>query len=152
MRLDKIAGQADYDDIIAGTDPACHTTTVKLAAWEGTLERGTVVCGAPGGNMAPLGYEPEEPEPENEGVKTLSEEGEKADEAAAEPEAAGPVAYYVLAEDVVDPEEGQTAVAYKSGMLARNRLKAHGRGLTADDVEALRQGGILTADVIEPAE
>lgn len=123
-RLDKTVGACAYDDIFAGTAPAAHATTVKLAASQSPLERGTVLAGSPGGNLAPL----------------------------AKAVAAGE-AVYILAEPAEAAEDGATAAAYKTGFFARNRLKCAGSyELAPADIEALRQAGIITADVIEPAE
>ncbi len=123
-RLDKTVGTCAYDDILAGTSPAAHTTTVKLSASEASIARGTVLAGAPGGNLAPL----------------------------AKAVAAGE-AVYILAEPVESAEAGDAAEAYKTGCFARNRLKCAGSyELAAADIEALRQAGIITADAIEPEE
>ncbi len=123
-RLDSTVGTLAYDDIFAGVTPDAHTTTVKLAASEAALARGTVLAGVPGGNMAALS-------------KAV---------------AAGE-AVYILAETVESAAAGDVAVAYKTGNFARNRLKCGGTyKLVAADIEALRQAGIITADVIEPAE
>ena len=123
-RLDKTVGTCAYDDIFAGTSPAAHATTVKLAASTAGLARGTVLAGVPGGNLAPLS-------------KAV---------------AAGE-AVYILAEPVESTAAGDAASAYKTGCFARNRLKCAGSyELAAADIEALRQAGIITADVIEPEE
>lgn len=123
-RLDQTVGACAYDDIFAGTSPEAHTATVKLAASDKPMARGTVLAGTPGGNLAPLS------------------------KAAADGEAV-----YILAETLDSAAEGDVAVAYKTGLFARNRLRcAEGYELAASDVEALRQAGIITADIIEPAE
>ena len=51
------------------------------------------------------------------------------------------------------PEKNPAARAYFRAFYRGNRLRcAEGYELAASDVEALRQAGIITADIIEPAE
>ena len=89
-------------------------------AASGALKRGTVVTGTAGGNLAP---------------------------AAAALDATKTV--FVLADDV-DATQATTAIAYRTGHFAANKLITNGTyALTAADKEVLRKAGILLSDAIE---
>lgn len=120
-RLDTDMGSTAYDDIFAGTEPAPLVGTIKLAANQGVLERGTIVIGEPGGEFRAVDAAP-----------TSGETG------------------MVLSEDTdTGTGEAVAAYAYKTGCFARGRLKTDGTyELSADDVDKLRGIGIITEDIL----
>lgn len=121
MRLDTDMGSMAYDDIIAGTEPAALITTIKLAASQGVLERGTIVTGTPGGEFSACS-------------KTTS----------------GGETGFILAEDT-DTGTGSAVVAYayKTGCFFRDRLKTDGSYVLTDaDWDKLRGIGIMTEDTL----
>lgn len=121
-RLDKLVGEAAYDDIIATTEPSPVTTTIKLAESEGPLERGTVMVATAAG---------EETAPAKAALNATD-------------------AVYILAEGVEKAASGDYAEAYAAGNFVTGRLKtAEAYELTAADLETLRKSGILTRDTIE---
>lgn len=118
-RLNETIGAVEYDGII---NSACHTdvVTVKLAAGQGVLKRGTIVTGAAGGELAPV--------------------------AAALDASKGT---YILTDDT-DITEATEATAYRTGHFNRNKLITNGSyALTRADEEVLRDCGILLSDAIE---
>lgn len=118
-RLDQTVGTADYTDIFAGPYPVAHLTTVKLAASQGVLERGTVVTGTPGGEFS-----------------------------ACSETATGDTTGYVLAEDTdTGTNDAVEAHVYKTGYFCREALKTNGSyTLTDVDYDKLRGIGIITTD------
>lgn len=121
-RLDKKVGELAYDDIIADTEPTALVTTVKLAASEGPLERGTVLVAA-----------------------SADAECSPASTALTATDC-----LFVLAEDIEKAEGSDVAQAYKTGNFYRDRLKTDGEyELAAADIETLRKSGIQTKSVIE---
>lgn len=52
-KLNEVIGVMEYDGLIVSCTPATDVVTVKLAAGNGELKRGTVVTGTAGGNLAP---------------------------------------------------------------------------------------------------
>lgn len=123
-RLDATIDEFAYDDILADTTPAAFVTTVKLAASEKALPKGTVlVCDTADGQF-----------------KAASEALKATD------------TIFILAEDVEKAEADDVVGAYKSGNFYRNRLVGDGEyELAAADFETLRKSGYLTKDVIENA-
>ena len=86
----------------------------------GVLKRGTVVTGTAGGALAPA---------------AAALDSTKAT--------------YILADDV-DTAESTTAIAYRTGHFAANKLITNGTyALTAADKETLRKAGILLSDAVE---
>ena len=53
-RLDENLGAVEYDGLIVSNVPGTDVVTVKIAAGNGTLKRGTLVTGTPGGELAPV--------------------------------------------------------------------------------------------------
>lgn len=89
-------------------------------AASGPLVRGTVVTGAAGSALAPV-------------AAALSATN----------------AVYILADDV-DATEATTAIAYRTGHFAANKLVTDGAYvLSAADKENMRKAGILLSDAIE---
>lgn len=89
-------------------------------AASGVLKRGTVITGTAGGALAPV----------SQALVATN-------------------ATYILADDV-DATEATTAVAYRTGHFAANKLITNGTyALTAADKENLRKSGILVSDAIE---
>lgn len=121
-RLDKDMGASAYDDIFAGTEPTALVGTVKLAAGNGVVERGTIVLGEPGGEFRPVDAAP-----------TSAETA------------------YILCEDT-DTGTGDAVVGfvYKTGCFIRQRLKTDGTyELTDTDWAKLRHIGVQTEDLFE---
>ena len=119
-KLNETIGTVKYDGLFVSNTPVPDVVTVKLAATEGVLKRGTVVTGAPGGELAPVAA----------ALKATN-------------------GTYILTDDV-DASEGGVATAYRSGHFARNKVITDGTyNLTAADEEILRNAGILFSDAIE---
>lgn len=115
-------GTCDYNDIFAGPAPVAHVVAVKLAASQGTLERGTVIVGVPGEEFS-----------------------------ACSATATGDQTGYVLAEDT-DTGTGAavTAPAFSTGFFRREALRTNGTyELTPVDYDKLRGIGILTTDSVD---
>ena len=124
IRLDTPVGEALYDDIIADTDPTTHITTVKLAASEGPLVKGTVLVAATVGSQC---------SPASAAITAEN-------------------AVYILAEDIEKAEADDMAVAYKTGNFIKSRLVTDGEYELADgDIEQMRRAGILVTGMIEAA-
>ena len=119
-RLDENLGAVEYDGLIVSNVPGTDVVTVKIAAGNGTLKRGTLVTGTPGGELAPV----------NAALVATK-------------------ATFVLT-DEVNASAVAVATAYRCGHFARNKLiVAEGYALTAADEEVLRNAGILLSDAIE---
>lgn len=119
-RLDENLGAVEYDGLIVSNVPGTDVVTVKIAAGNGTLKRGTLVTGTPGGELAPV----------NAALVATK-------------------ATYVLT-DEVNATAVAVTTAYRCGHFARNKLiVAEGYALTAADEEVLRNAGILLSDAIE---
>lgn len=113
-------GYADCDNLFNDFNPAPDVVTVKLAASQGTLKRGSLISGTAGGEL------------------TL---------AAAALEATN--AIYVLADDT-DATTATTAAAYRTGHFnAGYLLTGSEYALTAADKEVLRGQGILVSDAVD---
>ena len=118
-KLNETIGAVEYDGIINGVS-CTDVVTVQLAAGSGVLNRGTIVTGTAGGQLAP--------------VSAALSTGK---------------AVYVLADDT-DATAATVAVAYRTGHFNRNMLITNGSYvLTAADEEILRAAGILLSDAIE---
>ena len=119
-KLNETIGTVEYDGLFVSNIPVADVVTVKLAAGEGVLKRGTIVTGTPGGQLAPAS------------AALKSTDGT-----------------YNLTDDV-DVSAGAVATAYRSGHFARNKVITGGNyTITAADEEILRNAGILFADAIE---
>ena len=119
-RLDENIGAVEYDGLIVNNVPVADVVTVKLAAGNGILKRGTVVTGAAGDELAP-----------------------------AEAALSATNGTYILTDDT-DVTAGAVATAYRTGHFARTKLHTDGSyTLTAADEEILRNAGILLSDAIE---
>lgn len=126
------AGTCDYNDIFASATPTAHTQTVKLAASQGVLTRGTLVSGAAGGELTVVAAALATTA-SGSGTITVSSP-----------------AVYVLAEDVdTGTDSAVTATAYKTGYFRTEALVTKSYALTAADVQYLRTQGILTTDSID---
>ena len=119
-KLNETIGTVEYDGLFVSNVPVADVVHVKLAAGEGTLKRGTVVTGAPGGELA-----------------------------AAKAALVATNGTYILTDDVELSEAATVATAYRSGHFARNKVITDGYTLTAADEEILRKSGILFADAVE---
>lgn len=124
-RLDKDMGSSAYDDIFAGTEPTALVGTVKLAAGQGTVERGTIVIGTPGQTFRVVDKAP-----------TSSETG------------------YIVCEDTDtgsdDESDPVVAFVYKTGCFIRQRLKTDGTyQLTDVEWAKLRHIGIQSEDLFD---
>ena len=119
-RLDENLGTVNYDGLIVDNVPVADVVIVKLAAGTGTLVRGTVVTGAPGGELSPAA------------AALVATNGT-----------------YILVDDT-DVTSATNAAAYRTGHFARNKLTTNGSYvLTAADEEILRNAGILLDDAVE---
>lgn len=121
-KLNETIGAVEYDGLFVSNTPVADVVHVKLAAGEGTLKRGTVVTGAPGGDLAAAA------------AALVATNGT-----------------YILTDDVVLSADVATiATAYRTGHFARNKMITNGTyKLTAADEEILRKSGILFADAVE---
>lgn len=119
-KLNEIIGTVEHDGLFVSNIPVADVVHVKLAAGEGTLKRGTVVTGAPGGELA-----------------------------AAKAAIVATNGTYILTDDVELSDAVTVATAYRSGHFARNKVITDGYTLTAADEENLRKSGILFADAVE---
>lgn len=119
-KLNETIGTVEHDGLFVSNIPVADVVHVKLAAGEGTLKRGTVVTGAPGGELA-----------------------------AAKAAIVATNGTYILTDDVELSDAVTVATAYRSGHFARNKVITDGYTLTAADEENLRKSGILFADAVE---
>jgi len=119
-KLNETIGTVEHDGLFVSNIPVADVVHVKLAAGEGTLKRGTVVTGAPGGELA-----------------------------AAKAALVATNGTYILTDDVELSDAVTVATAYRSGHFARNKVITDGYTLTAADEENLRKSGILFADAVE---
>ena len=132
-RLDENLGNVDYDKLFVDNVPEADVVTVKLAASQGVLVRGTLVSGTPGGNLSAV-------------AKALGDTVTVA-------ESAGTMNYtsvFVLADDVdTGTSDAVVAVAYRTGHFNRAALVTKSYTLTAADEECLRGKGILLSDALD---
>ena len=119
-KLNETIGTVEHDGLFVSNIPVADVVHVKLAAGEGTLKRGTVVTGAPGGELAAAA------------AALVATNGT-----------------YILTDDVELSDAVTVATAYRSGHFARNKVITDGYTLTAADEENLRKSGILFADAVE---
>lgn len=129
-KLNETIGTVEYDGLICGSEPVADVFSVKIRKLTAasTILRGTVLALSGGtagdGKMVVLGNTAASNE-------TLT-------------------ANCILADDIdVGTSADVTAVAYRTGKFARNKIIVKdGYTFTAADEEALRQGGILLDDAI----
>lgn len=114
--LNETIGTLNYDNLIVDINPPADVVAVKLAA--GTYERGAIITGTAGGNLALL---------------AAAIDGTKAT--------------FVLC-DNVEAEAGEVSFAYRSGHFNAGALKTNGYELTAADKETLRKSGIFVSDAM----
>lgn len=123
-RLDSELGTHKFDDIIADVSPSPLIASVKLAASETPLVRGTIIT-----------------------AKTADGQFAALSAAIADDDVV-----FILADDVAKAEADDVATAYKAGNFIRDRLVTDGEyELVAADFEALRDAGIQTTGMIEDA-
>lgn len=114
-------GTCNRNDIFASATPTAHTQTVKLAASQGVLKRGSLLVGPVGGEF-----------------KLCSKSAESGETG------------YILAEDTdTGTSDAVYATAYTTGHFRRDALITSSYTLTAKDIDALRGIGILTTDSID---
>lgn len=134
-RLDESLGTVGYDELFVENVPEADVVTVKLAASQGVLKRGTLISGTPGGNFsivaAALGDK-----------VTVTGEAQTASVTV--------TSAYVLADDT-DTGTGSAvvAVAYRTGHFNRAALITSSYTLTEADEEFLRGKGILLSDALK---
>lgn len=127
-------GTVDYDDLFVENVPESDVVTIKLAASQGVLARGSLVSGTPGGNMTLLAAALADT------VTVASTNGTM-----------NYVTAYVLA-DKVDTGTGSAvvAIAYRTGHFNRQAIKVNSSyTLTDADEEFLRGKGILLSDALD---
>ena len=114
-------GTCEYNDIFASATPTPHTQTVKLAASQGVLKRGSLLVGPVGGEF-----------------KLCSKSAESGETG------------FVLAEDT-DTGTGDAVVApaFSSGFFRREALLTDGYTVTDAEWDKLRGIGIFTTDSID---
>lgn len=137
-RLDENLGAVEYDGLIVGNVPVADVFTVKIrkqASETATLKRGTVLALSASGTAA------------DGKMVILGTEAHKTSDTADEVLTAN----CVLCDDVVVGTDADvTALAYRTGHFARNKLiVASSYTLTAADEEALRAAGILLSDALD---
>lgn len=132
-RLDQSLGSVGYDNLFVENIPEADVVTIKLAASQGVLKRGTLVSGTPGGNFSVVS-------------KALADTVTVAESAGT----MNVVTAYVLS-DEVDTGTGSAvvAVAYRTGHFNRAALITSSYTLTATDEEFLRGKGILLSDALD---
>lgn len=127
-------GEVGYDELFVENIPEADAVTVKLAASQGVLARGSLVAGTPGGSLTLV-------------AAALADKVTVAD-------SAGTMSYtsvFVLADDV-DTGTGSAVVgiAYRTGHFNRAAIKVKSSyTLTAADEEFLRGKGILLSDALD---
>lgn len=132
-RLDESLGTVGYDNLFVENIPEADVVTVKLAANQGILARGTLLSGTPGGNLSVVAAALSPTVTVSDSTGTIAA-----------------VTAYVLA-DEVDTGTGDpvVAVAYRTGHFNRNALVTKSYSLTAADEEFLRGKGILLSDALD---
>lgn len=132
-RLDESLGTVGYDNLFVENVPEADVVTVKLAASQGVLKRGTLVSGTPGGNFSIVSAALADT------VTVASSSGTM-----------NYVTAYVLADDVDTGTSGAVVgIAYRTGHFNRGALITSSYTLTATDEEFLRGKGILLSDALD---
>lgn len=119
-RLDENIGTVDYDGLIVSNEPVADVVSVKLAANQGTLQRGTVVAGTAGGELT----------------------------AASKALTATDAVYVLTDETNTGTGSAVATTAYRTGHFARNKMITSSYALVAADEEILRKSGILLSDAL----
>ena len=131
-RLDENIGAVEYDGLIVNNVPVADvfSVTIRKETAATVLKRGTVLALSGSGTAA-------------DGCMVILGTTAASNEALS--------ANCVLADDVeVGTGANVTALAYRTGHFARNKLHTNGSyTLTAADEEILRNAGILLSDAIE---
>lgn len=127
-------GAVNFDNLFAENAPESDVVTVKLAASQGVLKRGSVISGEPGGNMSLVSAAL---------APTVAVAGSSG--------TISKLTAYILADDVDTGTSGVvTAVAYRTGHFNRNALiVGSSYTLTDADEEFLRGLGILLSDALD---
>lgn len=127
-------GAVNFDNLFAENAPESDVVTVKLAASQGVLKRGSVISGEPGGNMSLVSAAL---------APTVTVAGSSG--------TISKLTAYILADDVDTGTSGAvTAVAYRTGHFNRNALiVGSSYTLTDADEEFLRGLGILLSDALD---
>lgn len=132
-RLDESLGTVEFDNLFVENIPEADVVTVKLAASQGILKRGTLISGTPGGEMTVVS-------------KAIADTVTVA-------ASAGTMNYttaYVLADDVDTGTSGAVVgIAYRTGHFNRAALITSSYTLTDADEEFLRGKGILLSDALD---
>lgn len=132
-RLDESLGTVEFDNLFVENIPEADVVTVKLAASQGILARGTLISGTPGGEMTVVS-------------KAIADTVTVA-------ASAGTMNYttaYVLADDVDTGTSGAVVgIAYRTGHFNRAALITSSYVLTDADEEFLRGKGILLSDALD---
>ena len=132
-RLDESLGTVGYDNLFVENIPEADVVTVKLAASQGVLARGTLISGEPGGNFSAVAATLVPTVSVSDSTGTIS--GNTA---------------YVLADDVDTGTSGAVVgIAYRTGHFNRGALITKSYSLTAADEEFLRGKGILLSDALD---
>lgn len=119
--LNEKIGETAYDGLIVDNFPPADVYSVTIAAGEGKLSRGSVLAMTLADGK----------------MKLISAESDGTAEANC-----------ILADDV-DATSEATALAYRTGHFATNKLITKSEyKLTYKDKEALRKGGILLSDAL----
>lgn len=127
-------GTVGYDDLFVENVPESDVVTIKLAASQGVLARGSLVSGTPGGEMKLLAAALADT------VTVASTNGTM-----------NYVTAYVLADDV-DTGTGSAvvAIAYRTGHFNRAAIiVGSSYTMTDADEEFLRGKGILLSDALD---
>lgn len=126
-------GTVGYDDLFVENIPEADVVSVKLAASQGILARGSLISGTPGGNFSLVSAALGNTVAVSGSSGTITE-----------------TAVYVLADDVDTGTSGAVVgIAYRTGHFNRAALKTSSYTLTAADEEFLRGKGILLADALD---
>lgn len=126
-------GTVEYDKLFVENTPDADVVTVKLAANQGVLKRGTLLSGTPGGNFSIVS-------------KALADTVTVADSSGT----INPVTAYVLADETdTGTSDPVVAIAYRTGHFNRAALVLSSYTLTAADEEFLRGKGILLSDALD---
>lgn len=132
-RLDESLGTVGYDNLFVENIPEADVVTIKLAASQGVLKRGTLVSGTPGGNFTVVSKAIADTVTVSSSTGTMNY-----------------VTAYVLADDVdTGSSDAVVGIAYRTGHFNRAALITSSYTLVAADEEFLRGKGILLSDALE---
>ena len=132
-RLDETLGTVGYDNLFVENIPEADVVSVKLAASQGVLARGTLLSGTPGGEFKIVAAALADTVTVSDSTGTMNV-----------------TTAYVLADDVDTGTSGAVvAVAYRTGHFNRAALVTSSYSLNAADEEFLRGKGILLSDALD---